>query len=342
MPQIEHNAPKFKYRVYWRMENDDQWKIEDIADWRQKELYIDKQPKFTKYRIKVIAQNQKGEANVAAQEIIGYSGEAQPSQEPTNFTLREVIGPRSALVSWNQIDPNSINGHFKGYKIITWTDETGEKNQREIIMRSDSTQALVRSFKPYAKNYARVLAFNGAYNGPPSNTIEFRTPEGKPGPTAMLECYPMGSSALLLEWQRPQEINGILTGYRIYYAKVDKSELGPLLEREPGIRSNRTTKAKLAGLQPHSKYRVTIRATTAAGEGMPFYTDCDSNPQATEPPSMPRFKVTHLNSGNEYVRKKVTWQPQVDGNPGSHFYVQYRLVIMIKLYDGLGFMLTLH
>jgi len=31
-----------------------------------------------------------------------------------------------------------------------------------------------------------------------------------------------------------------------------------------------------------------------------------------------------LNSGNEYVRKKVTWQPQVDGNPGSHFYVQYR------------------
>ncbi len=78
-------------------------------------------------------------------------------------------------------------------------------------MRGDSTnsleqQSLVQSFKPFARNFARVLAYNGAYNGPPSNVIEFVTPEGKPGPVDMLECFPMGSSALLLAWKRPQEV----------------------------------------------------------------------------------------------------------------------------------------
>ena len=124
------------------------------------------------------------------------------------------MGPRSATVSWNAVSPSSLNGHFKGFKIQTWTEDTGENKYREIIMKSDATSSLVSSFKPYAKNYARILAFNGAYNGPPSNIINFNTPEGTPGPVDMLECFPMGSSALLLHWKPPIEVNGILTGFR--------------------------------------------------------------------------------------------------------------------------------
>ena len=205
-----------------------------------------------------------------------------------------------------------------------------EEKYREIIMQSDTSQALVQSFKPYAVNYARILAFNGAYNGPPSNVIRIVTPEGQPGPIDMLDCYAMGSSALLLQWKAPQEANGVLTGYRIYYSKVTGTHIGPELEREPRISLNRTDKAKLAGLEPHSKYRVTIKATTVAGEGLGYYTECDTNPQAREAPSMPNFRYTYLTSDlnadslSQLPRIKVTWQPFVDGNPGSHFYVQYR------------------
>ena len=79
----------------------------------------------------------------------------------------------------------------------------------------------------------------------------------------------MGSSALLLEWKQPQEINGVLTGYRIYSQQVTEgSELGPIQERQPRIMKDTTGRAKLAGLKPHSKYRVTIKATTNAGEGI--------------------------------------------------------------------------
>ncbi len=122
-----------------------------------------------------------------------------------------------------------------------------------------------------------------------------------------------------------------MTGYRIYYQEVDGTRLGPLLEREPRIPTNRTSKAKLAGLKPHSKYRVTIKATTIAGEGMPYYTECDTNPQALVPPSRPKFKFSVMNNENGLARIKVTWQPQIEGNPGSHFYVQVTFGFMARI-----------
>ena len=230
---------------------------------------------------------------MAANEEIGYSGEDVPTHAPKKFTLNQVVGPRSALVSWDSVSPSSIRGEFKGYKIQTWTEESGEEKFREIIsMQPDSTQQLLGSLKPNSRNFARVLAFNGAYNGPPSNIIEIVTPEGVPGSVDSLHCYPMGSSALLLEWKPPQEINGVLTGYRIYFQEVTgESELGLKEERSPQIGKDKE-KAKLAGLKPHSKYRVTIKATTKPGEGHPYYTDCDTNPLATKPPSEPRYFIT--------------------------------------------------
>merc|ERR1719415_222634 len=80
------------------------------------------------------------------------------------------------------------------------------------------------------------------------------------------------------------------------------------------ISLNRTDKAKLAGLEPHSKYRVTIKATTAKGPGLGYYTECDTNPQAQTAPSMPNFRYTYLKSETEVSqlpRIKVTWQPFV-------------------------------
>ena len=334
MPQIEHNAPKFMYRVYYKLDEPGKnWNIEDIPDWRKKELMIPDTDTYKRYRIKVVAHNQQGEANIAAQEVIGFSGEGEPSEAPKNFVLIEpVMGPRSALVRWNPVRADSINGEFKGYKIQTWTEEGGEEKYRESIMVPDSTQALVQRFKPYATNYARILAFNGAYNGPPSNIITIVTPEGQPGPIDMLDCYAMGSSALVLQWKPPQEPNGILTGYRIYYSRVMGTFIGPELEREPRISLNSTNKARLAGLEPNSEYRVTIKATTRKWQGLGYYRDCYTNPQAQTAPSMPNFRITYLRDKIDWYetqvsqlpRIKVTWQPNWDGSPGSHFYVMYR------------------
>lgn len=76
MPQIEHNAPKFQYKVYWKEDIPGaEYQTRDIFDWQQSRTVIHNVPSFTQYRIKVVALNEKGEANVVAKEIIGYSGE---------------------------------------------------------------------------------------------------------------------------------------------------------------------------------------------------------------------------------------------------------------------------
>lgn len=126
---------------------------------------------------------------------------------------------------------------------------------------------LVSKFIPHTKNYARVLVFNGRYNGPPSETLSFETPEGVPEPVVFLEAIPMGSSAFFLFWKKPAQPNGILTGYNIYYQEVNGTQVLDLMSRLPQINSPDVFSAKLSGLKPDTKYRLHVKATTKAGEG---------------------------------------------------------------------------
>lgn len=76
MPQIEHNAPRFMYRVYYRRDiPGERWTIQDINNWKKNNLLVENQPTYQRYKIKVIAINEKGESRATADEVIGYSGE---------------------------------------------------------------------------------------------------------------------------------------------------------------------------------------------------------------------------------------------------------------------------
>lgn len=268
MPEIEHHGPGFQYRVHYKRDIPaEKWNIEDIFDWKQNNIVVENQPTFARYRIKVIAINQLGESNTAANEVIGYSGEDYPTQAPANLTMIQVTGSTSAVLGWNPVPIDSIHGHFKGYKVQTWTDVDGETNMREIHVKGDSTQALITKFRPDAVNYARVLAFNSRYHGPASAIIDFKTPEGVPSSVHSFEAFPLGSSAFYLRWKEPLQKNGRLTGYKIYYEEVVGTAVQSNLEREPHIKVPDVTHAKLAGLKPNSKYRLHIVGTTNAGEG---------------------------------------------------------------------------
>ncbi|MPC08425.1 Neuroglian [Portunus trituberculatus] len=90
MPEIEHNGPGFKYRVYWKPDDVEnaRWQTEDVIDWEQDHFVVPNQPTFKPYRIKVEAHNDRGEANVAAPEIQGWSGEAD-SRRSTHIAVNK-------------------------------------------------------------------------------------------------------------------------------------------------------------------------------------------------------------------------------------------------------------
>ncbi|XP_046388931.1 neuroglian isoform X2 [Ischnura elegans] len=324
MPEIEHNAPNFMYRVYWKKDiPGEEWNSRDINKWENSSLLISNQPTYQRYRIKVVAINERGEANVSPKEAIGYSGEDVPTQAPKNFTLVQVTGATSGLLSWAAVSPESVRGNFKGYKIHTWTDREGESNPREIKIKGDSLRAVVNKFIPNTKNHARILVYNGRYNGPPSDMLSFDTPEGVPGTVQSFEAFHMGSSALYLVWKRPEQPNGHLTGYRIYYQVVKGTKVGPLMERKPHISDPKQTRAKLAGLETGAKYGIHIRATTRAGEGKEYFIEMRGS--VASKPDPPKFKWHRLPSDNGLAAIKVVWLPNIEGKPGSHFYVRYRM-----------------
>lgn len=326
MLPIEHNAPGFFYKVLWKRDDvpDAPWNSRVVEDWRQHSHVEYGQPTFKPYRIKVEAHNSRGQAHTAATEVLGYSGEDVPVYAPRDFKLESVVDSRSANFSWSAVAPESVRGHFRGYKIQTWTPEEGEEKLREVVVPANVTTALVALFKPYSRNVVHVLAFNDAYDGPPSDRIEFATPEGVPGPVASFEGIPMGSTGVYLLWKKPPETNGVLTGYHIYYEEVKNMDLGPKRERHPPLRDPLESRAKLAGLKPNTKYRITIQAATRQGQGEEYYIEVATADESERVPDVPDFLWTYLPDRDGHAAVQVTWLPAVTGHPGSHFFVQYR------------------
>jgi neuronal cell adhesion molecule len=76
MPEIDHNAPQFHYRVSWKRDvAGAELQKQDIYDWQKGEFLVSETPTFQRYKIRVQAVNEKGESNVAVKEVEGFSGE---------------------------------------------------------------------------------------------------------------------------------------------------------------------------------------------------------------------------------------------------------------------------
>ncbi|XP_077547620.1 neuroglian-like [Haemaphysalis longicornis] len=326
MPPVEHNAPGFFYKVLWK--HDDipgaVWESRNIEDWRQDRYVVDDQPMFKRYRIKVEAHNRRGQANTAAKEVEGYSGEDVPLTAPADFRLVRVLDGRSAEFAWSPVEPETVRGHFRGYKIQTCTSEECGGTESESALPADATTAIVSIFRPYSLNSVRLRVFNDQHDGPATEIVEFTTPEGTPGPVASLEAIPLGSTAFYVVWKPPTEANGVITGYRIFYQEVRGTDLGFRMERMPAVNDPLVVHAKLAGLKPRTSYRVIIRATTAEGPGEPYFVEARTGDPLDRLPDVPDFTWVLLPGGKDKEEVQVTWLPAMKGYPGSHFYVQYR------------------
>ena len=47
MRQIEHNAPGFNYKIYWKMDGPgEKWNIKEVFDWQTGNLEIFDQPTY--------------------------------------------------------------------------------------------------------------------------------------------------------------------------------------------------------------------------------------------------------------------------------------------------------
>lgn len=153
------------------------WRQFLVEDPLANHTIIREQPTFQEYQVQVRAVNSEGSSLTDPDTILGYSGEDVPQTPPSDFHISDLRNFSSVKLSWKPVDPSTVRGHFKGYKIVYWVKE---KPYFTEVVKVDSgvTSHTITNLEAM-QNYSVVVhTINEGYESVPSDPIDFTTPEG--------------------------------------------------------------------------------------------------------------------------------------------------------------------
>ncbi|CAL1526256.1 unnamed protein product [Lymnaea stagnalis] len=335
MDEMQHNGPEFHYLVEVKGPDDEEFTSYKVDDPRASEKRIEVGDIYKPYEIKVRAANQVGKSMKNPDTITGRSGEAAPIVVPENFELDPDVNvtATSAGFRWDPVDtsPEMIRGEFSGYKIRFWKAGHKESSLHEHIIHAESknsrrrrnndgkVRGVVANLPSFAEVEAEVVVINKNFESNGSNLINFTTPEGVPGPVEFLEALFRGSHHFLLQWGKPTEENGVITGYQLSYSRIDRLDFSQrvIAYDNLGPSDDRVTLKKL---EPDSQYRIYIRARTLMGLGKDYYIDVRTNSEIL---TMASPVVTMVNAGENEAN--ITWVTKADkgSRHGQLYYIEY-------------------
>ncbi|KAJ8301422.1 hypothetical protein KUTeg_020409 [Tegillarca granosa] len=114
----------------------------------------------------------------------------EPLVVPKDFRvdIKQKIEPHKAHFIWESVDTSEdkIRGNFKGYKLWYWKSTEGRHKWKVVDIIVDvgdgydlpDVRATIEGLPAFCALRAQVAVKNSHYTGPPSQTIDFHTPEG--------------------------------------------------------------------------------------------------------------------------------------------------------------------
>uniref|UniRef100_A0A4W5LLT9 Neural cell adhesion molecule L1 n=1 Tax=Hucho hucho TaxID=62062 RepID=A0A4W5LLT9_9TELE len=260
----EWNGPHLKYLVWWkRRDSREEWK--NATTWWCK-YYIYDTDTFTPYEIKVQAVNDFG-MGPESPVIIGYSGEDRPTAAPLNLRVSRIEATK-VTVHWDPVARSSIMGELKEYK-LRWLSVSRAMKSKAFPASGPRLSGVLPGLIPYSNYKMYIVVANNRYEGHPSNTIEFSTPEGTPSAPRSFRIQQRHLDTIWVDWDTPAEPNGIVTGYILKYQTVNATQGEELrVEEFPP----NTTSFAVRRYDRYTRYRFTIAAQTRIGVGE-WYTE---------------------------------------------------------------------
>ncbi|XP_067907099.1 neuronal cell adhesion molecule a isoform X3 [Heterodontus francisci] len=217
---VQANGPGLTYKVSWRQKvGDDEWTSVMVAN--VSKYVVSGTPEFSPYELKVQAFNRLGAAS-EPEVITGYSGEDLPMLAPTNVRVH-VVNSTLAKVHWDPVPLKSVRGFLKGYNIYYWKQGSlikrskGHTDVKILSFSGDKSHGMLPGLQPFSDYKLNVRVFNGKGEGPPSDNIVLKTPEGVPSSPEFLKITSPTFDSLTLQWGPPLHPNGILKGYTLKY-----------------------------------------------------------------------------------------------------------------------------
>ncbi|XP_041748485.2 neural cell adhesion molecule L1-like protein isoform X9 [Coregonus clupeaformis] len=290
---IEHNGPGLEYKVsYKRQDVEEDWHEHVV---KRHSFVVKGTPTFVPYEIRIQARNYQGwgpEPKV----MTGYSGEdsffwicpqdvtSVPSAAPDDVEV-EVMNNSLVKVSWTRVHKDKLHGHLGGYRINWWRlrslldSKKTHGNKHTLTFPGDRNHAMVPGLTPFSEYSLIVMTFNGRGNGPGSNAVNFKTPEGVPEKNPVFRVTDVQKHTVALTWAPPLVANGVLTGYRLEYQLInDTEEVGVL--QSVDISRPDTTTCVLRDLEAVSRYKFYLRSCTRVGCGPQVSEESTTTPEA--------------------------------------------------------------
>uniref|UniRef100_A0A8C4I4F7 Receptor-type tyrosine-protein phosphatase F n=1 Tax=Dicentrarchus labrax TaxID=13489 RepID=A0A8C4I4F7_DICLA len=215
---------------------------------------------------------------------------------PTSLIVTETTAT-SVTLTWASGNPEPVS-----YYMIQYKAKSSDNGFQEVEGVA-TTRYSIGGLSPYSEYEFRVMAVNNIGRGPPSDPVETRTGEQAPSsPPLHVQARMLSASTMLVQWEPPEEPNGQIRGYRVYYS----SDLTAPLSAWQKHNTDDSSLTTISGLTPDITYSLRVLGFTSVGDGPPSDILQVKTQQGDVPSGFPfNLQVTGLTQSST----QLTWDP---------------------------------
>uniref|UniRef100_A0A1A8EFP8 Receptor-type tyrosine-protein phosphatase F n=1 Tax=Nothobranchius kadleci TaxID=1051664 RepID=A0A1A8EFP8_NOTKA len=178
---------------------------------------------------------------------------------PTSLTVTETTAT-SVTLTWDSGNPEPVS-----FYMIQYRAKVSDNGYQEVEGVA-TTRYSIGGLSPYSEYEFRVMAVNNIGKGPPSDPVETRTGEQAPSsPPLQIQARMLSASTMLVQWEPPEEPNGQIRGYRVYYS----SDMTAPLSAWQKHNTDDSSLTTISGLIPDITYSLRVLGFTSVGDGPP-------------------------------------------------------------------------
>ncbi|CAH1731330.1 unnamed protein product [Aphis gossypii] len=297
---LKTNGEILTYTIFYQEEGSDR---ERMTNTSQTEITISGLLPDKHYLFRVMAVNEYGIGESSPRLKVMTKAEINLPGQPYNVTAK-AVSPTSIYVSWSRPEYGSEN--LKEYKLFYMKDSTSE----EQFFITKHTDREISDLSPYTKYKIWVVAYN--QNGPGMKSLEvvvLTRPSAPSQPPQNIVVEAISSTEINIRWEHPPKSsqNGIITGYKIRYKKLDKKSSGDTITT-----AGDNLEYQISGLDKSSTYQIRLWTLNTVGFSPPseWFTvlPFDKNLREDTVPDAPtNFKVRAFSNS-----LLITWSPPKD------------------------------
>ncbi|XP_045147751.1 receptor-type tyrosine-protein phosphatase F [Echinops telfairi] len=178
---------------------------------------------------------------------------------PADLVVTETTAT-SVTLTWDSGNAEPVSYYGIQYRA------SGTEGPFQEVDGVATTRYSIGGLSPFSEYAFRVLAVNSIGRGPPSEAVQARTGEQAPSsPPRRVQARMLSASTMLVQWEPPEEPNGLVRGYRVYYTPDSRRPLSSWHKHNTDAGLLTTVGSLLPGIT----YSLRVLAFTAVGDGPP-------------------------------------------------------------------------